>query len=179
MISKDSIFYNPLLVIVITTDFILMVLIFLNRVYYGSAYNDCFKQSIANLTLIQQIYQNISPIYKTYFKFDCEIRNPVYKKVIDRINTKLRIYEEKENKKLNFEEQMEFVKSIIDINIESIGEIINQVQYDLENFPHKFLGVFSSDFSKNVSTILTVAVFASAPIIKVLKQRLGTLKFSI
>lgn len=155
--NKEDSLGNPLIILIFSIDFSILLSLFFHRIYYGSSFNDTFKKNIETMDVLSGIYDDLIDLFEFYY-YKENLKNSVYKKIMNRIRDKIsaveHLIDEREREKKKKEMFYEHLLSLRN----SINRINKQVQFDLEHYNHRFLEMFSSDFQTNFAQACVLIV---------------------
>ncbi|EAR99392.1 transmembrane protein, putative (macronuclear) [Tetrahymena thermophila SB210] len=177
IISPNSVYLHPLMVIHTTADFMMVTIFFFIRIWYSSEFNENFQIQIELINELIGVYDDLIQMYDTYFseQFQQKVSNPLYKKMVQQIIEKSRFYTSSDQlnpngqrKERRFrgkvytqQEDAQLQIEMMKINRESLEKVKNQIIRDEKIFKHKMFGKFDLSFKETVTTVsfglLTVA----------------------
>lgn len=158
--SQSSALNTPLMVFVFTVDCFIMLILFFQRIFYGSEFNETFKKHLNSLETLTRIYEDLIDLFNVYEDENYPINNEIYRAILKRIIKK---YESNRPKKLfqsqdrNYSDKYEiliFLQKILD----STKRIKEQIIYDQTHYEHRFLGILTSDFQTIMAQVAIVLI---------------------
>ena len=158
--SSTSPLNSPLIVVIFTIDFVIMLVLFFQRIYYGSSFNDTFKKQRDSLEKLTAIFQDFIDMFDLYYESRTRtpINNLIYRAIFDRILKKYETVSYKYASSGRTEDGKAFLKNYLKKLAETVNRIKNQLIYDESHFNHRFLGILSSDFQLILAEVCIVLI---------------------
>jgi len=158
LFSSTSPLNSPLIVVLFTIDFIIMLVLFFQRIYYGSNFNATFIKNKDSLEKLYCIFQDFIDMFDVYYNSPKPINNVIYKAIFDRVLSKYETVKYRYEALDRREDGKVYLKNYLRKLGESVKRIKNQITFDETHYQHKFLGVLTSDFQTILAEVCVVLI---------------------
>jgi ribosomal protein L15 len=103
IIPTGTVFHEPLYVMIVWIDFILILVVVMTRIFYGTTFNSNFLKQRDHLLNVHGILEDLEQLQDLYFRHSEQIENVTYRSIIEKIREKAEITVRRREKE-NFEE---------------------------------------------------------------------------
>ncbi|CAD8144798.1 unnamed protein product [Paramecium pentaurelia] len=158
-----SFFQDPILEWNMIVDFTCLALLFLNRVYQGTLYNQTFENIIESIKKIETVYDDKKALFDFYFSSNLmeNIQNETYRKITQKIycsacDKVIYTLASKGMQELPLLEFLMLAKSQAKQRVfqlcATMKKVKDQIEFDNDNYSHKMLGIYRSNIWTVIST---------------------------
>lgn len=162
--DEESSLNTPLIIFIFFVDCVIMLVLFFQRIYNGSNFNDTFAKHMDSLETLTRIFEDLINLFSVYDKKEYPINNEIYTAIFNRISEKYEFSQKLKNDyDRDFDEKTELKNNITKV-LESLNRIKEQIIYDQTHYEHRFLGILTSDFKTIVAqaSIILIPVLPTA-----------------
>ncbi|CAD8059793.1 unnamed protein product [Paramecium sonneborni] len=158
-----SFFQDPILEWNMIVDFTCLALLFLNRVYQGTLYNQTFENIIESIKKIETVYDDKKALFDFYFSSNLmeNIQNETYRKITQKIYCSAcdKVFYTLAAKGIQEYSLLEFLmlaksqaKQRVYQLCATMKKVKDQIEFDNDNYSHKMLGIYRSNIWTVIST---------------------------
>ncbi|CAD8137603.1 unnamed protein product [Paramecium octaurelia] len=156
-------FQDPILEWNMIVDFTCLALLFLNRVYQGTLYNQTFENIIESIKKIETVYDDKKALFDFYFSSNLmeNIQNETYRKITQKIycsacDKVIYTLASKGIQEIPLLEFLMLAKSQAKQRVfqlcATMKKVKDQIEFDNDNYSHKMLGIYRSNIWTVIST---------------------------
>lgn len=158
LFDEESSLNSPLIIFIFFVDCVIMLVLFFQRIYNGSNFNDTFEKHMDSLETLTRIFEDLINLFSVYEKREYPINNEIYTAIFNRISEK---YESSQKLKKDYDKDFDGkteLKNNITKVLESLNRIKEQIIYDQTHYEHRFLGILTSNFKTIVAQVSIILI---------------------